>query len=390
MSDPSEPKPPSIPTWQRQQQPPSPSADDEAQPQTPDTPTESPSESSSRSNLLQKASKFLEDDEIRAASTERKASFLESKGLTSDEVQRLLDAPPAKSDTEPVAKQEQSEQQDSHQAPSTSPQPRETKDMSTESPNKDIPPIITYPEHLFRPPASPPIVTLSRLLNTAYVLSSAVAVTYGTGKYIIQPMLSSLIAARHELFESASANTNTLNAKLEEAVSTIPDDAKNGNRNTNGKEDEKNEEEPNADETQATKFFHREIGTQTSPHLSRANSISSIASSQSQPQPQPSTTDIQISRLVDLQDQLKPFIPPAPQQAEESEVTTSSSLKQELSTLQAYLNGLLHGHTTTAPSKQESEDPISSVRTELRLAKGALLSSRNFPAGGRGVRSGAG
>ncbi|KAL8826026.1 MAG: hypothetical protein Q9191_004048 [Dirinaria sp. TL-2023a] len=178
MSDPSEPKPPSIPTWQRQQQPPSPSADDEAQPQTPDTPTDSPSESSPRSDLLQKASKFLQDDEIRAASTERKTSFLESKGLTSDEIQRLLDAPPATSDTEPVAEQEQGEQQNSHQAPPTNSQHPETKDLSRESPNQDIPPIITYPENLFRPPASPPIVTLSRLLNTAYVLSSAVAVTY--------------------------------------------------------------------------------------------------------------------------------------------------------------------------------------------------------------------
>lgn len=46
--------------------------------------------STSRAALLEQAKKFLEDNEIREATTERKFSFLESKGLTAEEIQELL------------------------------------------------------------------------------------------------------------------------------------------------------------------------------------------------------------------------------------------------------------------------------------------------------------
>lgn len=393
MSDPSKPKPPSIPTWQRQQQPLNSGVDDEVPLRTPNTPSEAPWESSPRNSLLQKAAKFLEDDEIRAASNERKASFLEDKGLTSDEVQQLLETAADKGGTEPVSEQAQNEQQDAPQSPSSSSPSPESKDLSSGSPKKDIPPIITYPEHLFQPPASPPIVTLSRLLNTAYVLSSAAAMTYGTSKYIIEPMLSSLARARHELFEAASANTNTLNTKLEEAVSTIPDNANDELRNTRS-EEEVDRKEQDGDQIAATAFFHREIGTQTSPHLSRANSPSSTTSSQ----PPPSPTSIQTTQLINLQDQLKTLIPPPPPSqanaphTDDDDSNPSSLLKQELSHFKTYLKSLLQGGSsagaTASSTKKDAEDPIWSVRTELRLAKGALLSSKNFPAaGGRGMRS---
>ena len=204
-------------------------------------------------------------------------------------------------------------------------------------------------------------------------------------------MLSSLSTARHELFEVASANTNTLNTKLEEAVSTIPEDVKDGRRSTKGEEEEEDDGvEQDGDETKATAFFHREIGTQTSPHLSRATSSHSITSSQSPPQPQPSIIDIQTTQLISLQDKLQAFItPPQTDPPQDTISGTSASLKQELSTFQAYLNSLRQGSAVTDPTNKGPEDPIWSVRTELRLAKGALLSSRNFPAAGK-ARSGTG
>lgn len=46
-----------------------------------------------RAILLEQASKFLEDDEIKDAPAERKIAFLRSKGLTEEEVYRLLELP---------------------------------------------------------------------------------------------------------------------------------------------------------------------------------------------------------------------------------------------------------------------------------------------------------
>lgn len=56
------------------------------------TPTEGDSDSPppSRETLVDQARKFLEEDEVRNASTDKKISFLESKGLNSEEIQSLI------------------------------------------------------------------------------------------------------------------------------------------------------------------------------------------------------------------------------------------------------------------------------------------------------------
>lgn len=82
----SDPKQISIPQWQRQgaakdpQEPPKGSEkSDHAEKPPP-----------SRASLLEQAAKFLEAEDIRDAPTERKISFLESKGLTNEEIHKLL------------------------------------------------------------------------------------------------------------------------------------------------------------------------------------------------------------------------------------------------------------------------------------------------------------
>lgn len=50
----------------------------------------SPLESLSRETVIEQAKKFLEEDEVRNASTDKKITFLESKGLRSEEIQGLL------------------------------------------------------------------------------------------------------------------------------------------------------------------------------------------------------------------------------------------------------------------------------------------------------------
>ena len=108
MSDPSNSKPASIPSWQRQQQSPEIASTAERSDQS----SQASSEAPSRTALLDKASKFLGDDEIREASSERKISFLEGKGLTNEEIQKLLGLSRNKQDVKPVLKKIATEQQE--------------------------------------------------------------------------------------------------------------------------------------------------------------------------------------------------------------------------------------------------------------------------------------
>ena len=48
------------------------------------------SEAKPRTSVLEDARKFLDKDEVKDASTDKKVSFLESKGLTSEEIHQLL------------------------------------------------------------------------------------------------------------------------------------------------------------------------------------------------------------------------------------------------------------------------------------------------------------
>lgn len=68
-----------IPSWQ--------TATPEDQAKTNDKPAPEPE---SRENVLEQAKRFLEEDDVKDASTDKKNSFLESKGLQNDEIQQLL------------------------------------------------------------------------------------------------------------------------------------------------------------------------------------------------------------------------------------------------------------------------------------------------------------
>lgn len=105
MSDSHDTKGRSIPSWQN--------GDSSSEPVTPSG-TRDPSSLSSqddpqrgfkrdphasRASLLDQATKFLQDHDIRDASVERKTAFLESKGLTKVEIAELLAVPPSKDDS---------------------------------------------------------------------------------------------------------------------------------------------------------------------------------------------------------------------------------------------------------------------------------------------------
>ena len=97
MSDPSGPKKSAIPQWQQESNLDpleKPSSEATSSETTRDTAPPQP-----RAALLEQASKFLTEDEIRDAPIEKKVAFLETKGLTQEEIHRLLDMPSGRATT---------------------------------------------------------------------------------------------------------------------------------------------------------------------------------------------------------------------------------------------------------------------------------------------------
>jgi len=231
-------------------------------------------------------------------------------------------------------------------------------------PSDGVPPIITYPEFLLHLQRPPPLITGPRLLTAAYVTSGAAALIYGTSKYIVEPMIQSLNSARHGLLEIASENLATLNGKLEDAVSIVPDDQKLTPDSGQDVED-----------LEASSFFNRSAGTQTSPQLSRSNSSASTPV-----ESQPSATEKQNDRLQNLQGDLKGLLNPS--SSEINGLRPDEQMRTNLDDFRRYLDGLAHGTAETVlgfSGSKSKEDGISKVKAEIRQTKGVLLSSRNFP-----------
>lgn len=82
----SDPKEKSIPQWQRQEA----AKDPKEPPKESEKPAYEEKPPPSRATLLEQAAKFLEAEDVRDAPTERKIAFLESKGLTNEEIHKLL------------------------------------------------------------------------------------------------------------------------------------------------------------------------------------------------------------------------------------------------------------------------------------------------------------
>lgn len=234
---------------------------------------------------------------------------------------------------------------------------------STSSP--DIPPIITYPEFLIHTQKLPPLITVNRLLSSLYLVTASAASIYGTSKYIVNPMVESLSAARHSLFETTNSNLRTLAEKLDQIVSLVPGTAAPGKVLSQETDDSSTVSDP-------AEFFHRSAATQTTPRLSR--SLSSISSQA--PGPMPPTRD-QLLRLQTLHAHLSDLLT-----SNDAQMDSSQQVKGHVNDLQNYLDSLAYGSLMTPnglPGDSWKEDEISKVKAEIRSVKGVLLSARNFP-----------
>ncbi|KAG8531161.1 uncharacterized protein KY384_004519 [Bacidia gigantensis] len=307
-----------------------------------------------RNALRESAAKFLDDDTVRDAPIDRKRSFLQSKGVPEPDIDKLLAIHPNSASEGMESSTKSTTMSDGEMA-------TESREENDTAPGPV--PIITYPEFLLHSQKPPPLITADRLLAASYIVSGVAALTYGTSKYIIEPMLESLGSARHDLFSTTSSHLENLNKKLETSVSKVPALSPPNAIDRDMETDD--------DVEDATRFFSRTIATQTSPRLSRSNSL--VASPEMEEHP--SSNEKQASQLSDLKVSLEGITP-----GEKSELAVQSKLEE----LKTYLDGIRHTTNVVPLGKfhgKAEEDGVVRLKAEIKSVKGVLLSARNFPSG---------
>lgn len=229
-----------------------------------------------------------------------------------------------------------------------------------------IPPIITYPEFLLRTRKPPPLVTVGNLLASLYIISGVTATAYGTSNLIVQPMIESLNAARHSLFDTANANLKTLVDKLEQVVSSIPPST-NMSKSLLWDDDD---DDDGISNSEPTEWFQRSAATQTCPVLSRSTSSTAPENATSE-----SVIQKQQLRLQMLHVSLSDILHDHKYRLDSS----SKVSKQYVENLQDYLSDMAYGTTFTPAELPVGGDSMSRMKAEIRSVKGVLLSARNFP-----------
>lgn len=404
----------SIPSWQLPQQP-----SETATQEAPAAAADNPENHEDRESLLNQGSQFLQDESIRDAPTDRKISFLESKGLRNDDIQKLLGVSrnPETSDSKATDTEESSTAQEapedtevSKSSTSSPPQPSSSQAPSSRQTRRsDVPPVITYPEFLYQAQTPPPLVSLQSVLYTLYAASGVAASIYGASEFLIKPMVASLNGARHDFAEGAEENLRALNEKIEKNVSVVPEIKhvpQRSGKPLSGEDSERKdglEDDVESVTSDPTELFHRDIATQTTPDLGEKPSSSEPATAA------PDGSDISnaekavnkhVTRLQKICSELNEA------QTKESGIDAAySSARDRVSELQTYLDSLayssptylsssLYGFPQTDEPKDgrrggmttAEEDAISGFKGEIRSVKGTLLSAKNFPSGSAGSR----
>ncbi|KUJ13144.1 uncharacterized protein LY89DRAFT_709080 [Mollisia scopiformis] len=354
MSDSDENKKPGLPQWQLE------TKTEDAQKTAEATP-----ESPNRETIIEQARKFLEEDDVRNATTDKKIVFLESKGLQPDEIQSLLGVT---RNEEATSKDVQIQDSKMSESSPTQSIPQYTTQQPSIS---SAPPIITYPEFLTTPTSPSPLITKNRLLTTLYLFSGLSALLYGTHNYLITPMVASLTESRLELAQTSKTKLSQFITKLESIVSEVPSEAIP--KHISAQEDgEESDEDP-------TEMFHRDIGVQTSPPASRPSSPS--------PESAESILGNQTGRLSKLRESLQGLV-----DDNSSEGHDVTELEGTIGVLREYLDGMAYVAPTYGyggygnSQSKEQDDEISRVKASIRGVKGVLLSARSFP----GVKAGVG
>ncbi|KAF3480517.1 peroxin 14/17 [Arthroderma uncinatum] len=391
------PKGASIPSWQQgaaQKEAPS---DDTAMPEQ-----SSSTELESKETLIEQARRFLQDESISDAPTDKKIAFLESKGLSNDDIHTVLGVSrnvEATADDDTATQSTETKQQPSSNKPPSepiSPPAQSSPASSPTPPSRDVPPIITYPEFLLHQ-SKPPLITFQNFLYTIYGAAGLAASIYGASEFLAKPMLESLNGARHEFSQTVQGNLKTLNEKLEERVSSIPPTVSKP-KHIAEDESEGDNESVTSDPTE---LFHRDIATQTTVDLDTSASSQTPAGTEVQAESAAQKAiDNHLSRLQSISSQLSSVVT-----TEKYSDATQNYAKSRLSELHTYLDSLTYSSPSylssslygayddftdvkKASSSGGEEEAIAAFKLEVRSVKGTLLSARNFPSGSGGLRAG--
>jgi len=284
--------------------------------------------------------KFLADPSVKNASTDKQRAFLIAKGVDEKVVDDLITS-------------ESSEDKRSGIEKEIDPQKIQLASQSK-------PPVITYPEFLVRPQKPPPLVTISGLVDTAYIAAGLAATIYATSKILVEPMFQKLTDARHDF----GTHTNTRLQELNDRVSKMTAQPLESDMRK-------------FENSEPTELFHRDVGVQTSPSLSRHMSLDQRDTTKKEDL----VVEQHADTLRELQDHLQGLY-----QDTETSLDTSKTLSMSIDELRKYLNGLVYAPSSKSgfgiwqsdTASDKMVDSIGDLRDEIRAVKGVLLSSRRF------------
>lgn len=194
-------------------------------------------------------------------------------------------------------------------------------------------------------------------------------------------MVHTLTEARISLHDTANQDLAKLVAKLETVVSEIPAPKPKDARTT----EKHTDDDAVSSYDDPTELFHRDIGVQTSLPPSPNPQYPHQQQSQQQ-QKEEAPTTYQTQRLTRLTAALKSLSESVGDQTETlGDVhTTMDVLQQDVDKLNAAAATDFAGNFSMygGASKNEPDDEIKRAKENIRRVKGALLSTRSFPARG--------
>lgn len=379
---------PTIPAWQRAQQPlksdtdtantrPSHDAepnDNNAPGPEESTPEDGPQESNTeqpsdrdvplspeeQSQQLDLVKSFLQDPGVKDEPVERKREFLEQKGIPQEMIDQELGATSVTKTTiaapSPINASEFASFKEAQQTPRRAPPTQAS-----------APPIITYPEFLEDARKPPPLITPTRILNAAYVASGIAALAYGASTFLVKPTAASLTDARHDFASHSQTKIDELNERLSTLVSKIPE-AKSATEDAESDDAESVASDP-------TELFHRDIGTQTSPAISPPPPTTKA-------QLEATVVDKQNERLAVIQSHLNEMLAgvQAGEQPAKDRLEATNKLRHHLDDMMYKVQtaNIWNGGFGADQKAAEADDAIEQVKKEVRGVKGVLLSAKRF------------
>lgn len=195
-------------------------------------------------------------------------------------------------------------------------------------------------------------------------------------------MTSALTESRHDFAQHTQEQLTELNRRLGDIVSVDPATKVKPTTDADIQDD------ISEADSDPTELFHRDIGTQTTPTLSRRPSIAANTEDLGSVTAHQTRLKVLTSHLRELE------------ASRNNDSASSVSLRTKVADLSSYLtemsyqstysysgmSGLYGSSYGMGKSKDGKEDQVEVLRADIRAVKGVLLSARNFPAGGvRGV-----